>query len=150
MAALMREHGYYLNDETLKTLMCETEAIVNSCPLTVESLSDPLSSPPLTPMMLLTGKSKVVLPPPGKFQHEDLYCRCRWRQVQHLANEFWKRWKQEFLQTLQRRNKWTKERRNFQENDVVLVKDKDLPRNQWQLARIVNVQSRWTRSRSIC
>ena len=64
LSSLIREHGNRLNDEALRTLLCETEAIINSRPLTVETLSDPCSPLPLTPMTLLTGKSKVVLPPP--------------------------------------------------------------------------------------
>ena len=99
MAALMREHGHSLDDEALRTLMCETEAVVNNRPLTVDTLSDPLSPLPLTPSTLLTGKTKLALPPPGKlmFQREDVYCKQRWRRVQHIANEFWTRWSKEYL-----------------------------------------------------
>ena len=79
---------------------------------------------------------KVLMPPPGVFQRADLYSRERWRRVQHLANEFWNRWKKEFLQTLQTRQKWIKRQRNLQIGDVVLVRDDDLPRNQWKLARV--------------
>ena len=104
----MKEQGRRLNDETFRTLLCKAEAIINSRPLTVESLSDPFSPIPLTPMALLTGKSKIVLPPPGKYQRADLYCTRRWRQVQHLTNEFWKRWKNEFLQNLQPRQREAK------------------------------------------
>lgn len=67
MAALMKEHGHCLDDESLCTLLCEVEAVVNGRPLTVETLSDPLSAPPLTPNTLLTGKTKLILPPPGRF-----------------------------------------------------------------------------------
>ena len=88
MAALMREHGRSLDNEAFRTLMCETEAVVNNRPLTVDTLSDPLSPLPLTPSTLLTGKTKLVLPPPGKFQREDFYCKQRWKRVQHIANEF--------------------------------------------------------------
>ena len=70
----MRVHGHSLDDEVLRTLMCETEAVVNSQPLTVDTLSDPLLPLPLTPNTLLTGKTKLILPPPGKFQREDVWC----------------------------------------------------------------------------
>ena len=89
MVALMREHSHSLDNEALRTLMCEAEAVVNSRPLTVDTLSDPLSPLPLTPNTLLTGKSKLILPPPGKFQREDVYCKRCWRCVQHIANVFW-------------------------------------------------------------
>ena len=141
LSVLIKEHGNRLNDEALRTLLCETEAIINSRPLTVETLSDPCSLLPLTPMTLLTGKSKVVLPPPGKFQRTDLYCKRRWRQVQHLANEFWKRWRNEFLQGLQSRHKWSRKKRNFKEGDVVLLKDKSLARNQWSMAKVVDTKA---------
>ena len=117
--------------------MCEAEAIINSRPLTVDSLNDPLSLNPLTPNHLLTMKTKVVLPPPGVFQSADKYCRKRWRRVQHLANEFWIRWKKEYLLSLQQRQKWTKPRRNMCVGDIVIIKgDDDVPRNKWQLARV--------------
>ena len=137
----MKEQGRRLNDETFRTLLCKAEAIIKSRPLTVESLSDPFPPIPLTPMVLLTGKSKIVFPPLGKFQRADLYCTRRWRQVQHLTNEFWKRWKNEFLQNLHQRQKWTKEKRNFKEGDVVLLKDNDLPRNKWSLAKVLDTQA---------
>lgn len=103
----------------------------------VDSLNDPLSPHPLTPNHLLTMKTKVVLPPPGLFQSADMYCRKRWRRVQHLANEFWVRWKKEYLQSLQQRQRWTKPRRETCVGDIVIVKDDDQPRNKWQLARVV-------------
>jgi len=117
--------------------MCEAEAVVNSRPLTVDTLSDPLSPLPLTPNTLLTGKSKLILPPPGNFQREDVCCKRRWRRVQHIANEFWIRWSKEYLQSLQVRNKWTRQCRNFTEGDVVLLKDKNTCRNQWSLAEVL-------------
>lgn len=81
-------------------------------------------------------KSKIVLPPPGNFQDADKYSRRRWRRVQHLTNEFWCRWKKEFLLTLQQRQKWNHPRRDLVINDIVIVKDDNLPRNCWQLARV--------------
>ena len=85
---------------------------------------------------ILTMKTRVALPPPGIFQQEDVYCRKRWRQVQYLANVFWDRWRKEFLSQLQERQKWNIESRNFKVNDIVLVKDENMPRNQWPLARV--------------
>ena len=43
MAALMKQHGHSLDEESLQTLLCEVEDVVNSRPLTIKSLSDPLS-----------------------------------------------------------------------------------------------------------
>ena len=138
LTATLREHPTSLNDESFRTLLSEAECIVNSRPLTVDNLTDSTSLP-LSPSNILTMKTRIVLPPPGIFQREDMYCRKRWRQVQYLANQFWFRWKKEYLMGLQNRQKWVGEKRNFRINDIVLVKDENLSRNQWPLARVVKV-----------
>ena len=101
----MKTHTEVLNDESFNTLIKEVESIVNSRPLTIANLTDP-EIEPLTPNHLLTMKSKAILPPPGIFQKADLYCRRRWRTVQHLANEFWVMWRKEYLSELQTKKKW--------------------------------------------
>ena len=98
--SILQTHGHSLDEESLQTLMTETEAIVNSRPLTVETINDGQSPMPISPNNILTMKTKVVMPPPGVFQKPDLYCRSRWRRIQHLSNEFWSRWRKEFIQTL--------------------------------------------------
>ncbi len=135
--AILHKNGYQLNEEPLRTFMCEAESIVNSRPLTVDNLSFPDCPEPLTANHLLTMKSKIVLPPPGVFQTADVYLRKHWRRVQHLSNEFWTRWRKEFLHALQERQKWFCPRRNFKVDDVVVIKDNDTPRNRWSLARVV-------------
>ncbi len=135
ISALMAELGDQLGDETLRTLFTEAENVVNSRPLTAE-FSDPDSPQPITPMQLLTLKAKVVSPPPGVFNRPDMYGRKRWKRVQFLANQFWQRWRREYLQNLQARRKWQSPRRNLQIGDIVIDKEGDLSRNQWPLARV--------------
>jgi hypothetical protein len=89
-------------------------------------------------MNILTMKTKVISAPPGVFQKADLYCRKRWRVVQHLANEFWNRWRKEYLLALQARAKWTEKKRNFEAGDVVLLKDGDVGRNKWPMGVVVS------------
>ncbi|KAK3737845.1 hypothetical protein QZH41_004783 [Actinostola sp. cb2023] len=141
LAGLLLEAGSQLDDESLRTLMKEAQYIVNSRPITAINVTSPDLPEPLTPNHLLTMKTKVLMPPPGAFQQADLYSRKRWRRVQHLANEFWIRWKREFLQTLQQRKKWTKPRRNLQVDDIVMIKDDNTPRNLWRLARVQETYS---------
>ena len=47
--------------------------------------------------------------------------------------------KKEFLQNLQVRQKWVAPSLDIQVNDVVLVKDDERPRNQCQLAEVIEV-----------
>ena len=82
-------------------------------------------------------KSNVVFPLPGEFQRADLYSRKRWRRVQYLDNQFWLCWRKEYLQSLQTRNKWSKDQRSLSVGNVVIVSEPYVPRNQWSLARVV-------------
>ena len=120
--------------------MAEMEAVINSGPLTVEAINEGQGFKPLSPKNLSTTRSKVVMPPPGVFQRPDLYCRQRWKRVQHIANEFWCRWRKEFAHTLQERQKRITKKRNFRINDIVLLKE-DAPRNQWPLCKIIKTNS---------
>ena len=88
LSSLLKTHGQSLDDKSLNTLFTEVEAIVNSRPLTVETINDVNSEVAISPSNILTMKSKVVLPPPGVFGKPDLYCRRRWRRVNISAMNF--------------------------------------------------------------
>ena len=123
-----------LTHEVLTTLMAEVTAIINTRPLCPVS-SDPDHPSILTPATLLTQKVGMPSVPPGEFDDKDLL-RCQWRRVQRLADMFWKRWKQEYISNLQTRSKWTTEKPNLQEGDVVLLKDSQAKRNDWPMGLI--------------
>ena len=128
-------HGGRLSTPQLRTLLYEVMAVMNSRPLGV--VTD--EQTPLTPNMLLTMKSQLTLPPPGLFEDADIYSRKRWRVVQQLANEFWRRWRNEYIHTLQNRQKWTHKQDEVSIGDVVhVLKDEGL-RGDWSLARVVGV-----------
>lgn len=137
LSVLLDQLGSHLDDEALRTLLLEVTAIVNSHPLTTNELEDPVAPQPLCPNQLLTMKSRIVVsPPPPSLPREDLYLRKRWRRVQHIANEFWSRWRKDYLQNLQPRCKWNRPKRNLSVGDIVVLKDDDAPRNMWRLARV--------------
>ena len=138
LSSLLQDVGQQLDDELLRTLMTEAEAVVNSRPLSCISMNDASVVEPITPSQLLTLKSTVVLPPPGKFCRPDVYGRQRWRRVQYLANQFWTRWRREFLPSLQERRKWHHPEPNIERDDVVVVVEDDAPRNRWPLGRVVD------------
>ena len=138
LISLSETHGTSLNDESLRTLFAETEAILNSRPLTAETLGGVKSEQPICPSNILTMKSKVVMSLPGKFIKADEFSRRRWRRVQHIADEFWQRWRKEFLMTLQPRQKWNEKQKNFVVGDIVLLKA-DASCNQWPMAKVVQV-----------
>lgn len=134
-AMLLKTDQTCLTHEVLCTFMAEVMAIMNARPL-VPISTDPDCPTILTPAMLLTQKSSSVSAPSGNFSSGQLYGK-QWKHVQQLADTFWKRWKSEFLSTLQKRTKWTENRTNVKEGDVVLLKDAQAHRNEWPIGLIV-------------
>ena len=103
LRVLLREQ--LVSGEALRTLMAEVESILIGRSLTRNSSSDdPADMEPLTPNHLLLMQSNLNVPP-GVLVRGDLYCRNRLKQVQYLADVFWKRWLSEYLPSLQERQK---------------------------------------------
>ena len=125
-----------MTDDALATMFCETEAIVNSRPLSVPS-SDVSDASPITPNMILNmGRS-----PDAVASSEDCvnYSKYRWKQTQYMADQFWSRWRREYFTCLQERQKWLDKSRNVKVGDIVLVVDENTARCHWPLARVVKV-----------
>lgn len=127
----------YQNEEQLHTFMCEVEAVINSRPLTRCS-DNPNDLDVISPNGLLTMKGSTTLPP-GIFDDKDIYAKKRWKQMQYLADLFWKRWVREYLPSLQRRQKWLQPSRNLQVGDIVLFIDETAHRCSWSMARVQEV-----------
>lgn len=91
--------------DQFQTEVAMAESLINSRPLTVvsEDIKDAL---PITPAHLLLGRGLQTIPDDllqGGQQDEVLTL---WQQRQELSASFWKRWKREYLSTLQSFNKW--------------------------------------------
>lgn len=89
----MRQAGQRtLSREEFITLLQECASIVNHTPL-YEISADP---------NFKTSHNTAA------FQEPDLLCygKARWRRVQYLAQQFWRRWKTTFIHTLTERHKW--------------------------------------------
>ncbi|XP_061829090.1 uncharacterized protein [Nerophis lumbriciformis] len=125
-----------LTHEALTTLMAEVAAIINARPLIPVS-TDPDDPLILTPATLLTQKVSIPSAPVGDWI-KDLH-KSQWRQVQHLAQTFWSRWKKQYLASLQPRRKWMASTPDLQLGSIVLLKDNQLARNEWPLGLITQV-----------
>ena len=127
-----------VEDETLLTVSCETEKIVNDRPLT-RQCDDHRDPSALTPNTLLlcyrnpcgpAGDVPVVHnPKPSE----------RWKQAQTIADMFWARWIKEYIPTLQERQKWLYPKRNLAVGDLVLIVDEGSPRGRWPLGLVEEV-----------
>ncbi|KAH8341780.1 hypothetical protein KR074_009122, partial [Drosophila pseudoananassae] len=126
-----------LGFEELRTLLCHIGAVINSRPLL--SLSEnPADLDVLTPAHFLTGGPSISFIEPNvtklNFNRLD-----SWQRVSFLQQSFWSRWKEEYLSLLQQRSKWRASGPALAPNDVVLVKDENLPPMKWPLARIMEL-----------
>ena len=129
--------GARITDEMLQTILCEVEAIINGRPIT-KSSDDPHDSCALTPNhLLLLGSS--VSATPGVFCGADIY-RKRWRCVQHLTDEFWRRWLKEYIPALQKRAKWLNPQREIKVGDLVLIVQECTPRNVWPMGLVTGTK----------
>ena len=123
-----------VTDKELITAVAGVESLLNSRPLTYQS-ADPRDVVPLTPNHFLHGQLG------GQFAPETVDTtgfspRKRWRKVQEIISQVWKRWLQEYLPLLNRRPKWTEVVKDLKKDDIVLVLEPNLPRRQRPLGRI--------------
>ena len=125
-----------VTDEELHTAICGAERLLNSRPITYVS-SDPNDLSPLTPSHFLVGEIGGPFAPEA-LDHEQTYNpRKRWHRVQQLLGQFWKRWRKEFLPSLNVRKKWFHPRHNLKEGDVVLIVEPNASRREWPLGRVI-------------
>ncbi|XP_055842511.1 uncharacterized protein LOC129909455 [Episyrphus balteatus] len=126
-----------LTYEEISTLLCQIEAVLNSrplCPLT----NDPDDLEPLTPGHFLIGE-QLFSPPESNLIDTTISPLNRFDLIQKMKQGFVKRWKKDYIGRLQSRPKWLKMERNVGINDLVIIKNDQIPSIQWQLGRIVAV-----------
>lgn len=118
-----------VSDEELQTAICGVERLLNSRPITYVS-SDPQDLSPLTPSHFLVGELGGSFAPEALDQKQVYNPRKRWHCVQQLLGQFWKRWRREFLLSLNARNNWFHPRHNLKEGDVVLIAQSNAKRGE--------------------
>lgn len=123
-----------LTYEEFYTVLVQIEAILNSRPLCPLS-SDPNDLSVLTPGHFLTLEPLSALPD-SDLSHLKLNTLSRWQLMQRLHQDFWSRWKNEYLHTLQQRNKWYLHAPAPKVGDLVVIVNDLLPPLKWKMARI--------------
>lgn len=122
--------------EELATLLAKIEACLNSRPLSPMS-EDPSDLLALTPGHFLIGGPLLSTAEP-EIKGEAKSIINRWQHLKAQHQQFSARWKEEYLKELHKRNKWQFPTRNLQADDMVVVKEDNLPPNEWRLGRIVS------------
>lgn len=135
MSSILGSAG--ITDEELLTAIVEAEGLLNSRPL-MYCGDDIMDEPVLTPNHFLHGQCGGSLAP-RVVDETDFNPRHRWRLVQDLLSQFWRRWQKEYLASLQVRSKWHKEKQGPECGDVVLLVEQNNPRGKWPIALVEEV-----------
>ena len=100
MKVVMKDRTYY--EESLITLLCEIEAMLNSRPLLQRSTNSS-DFDALTPDDFIIKKLDNFMP--GDFNKDDISSRKKFKSVQSYSNEFWRRFIKEYVTSLNKRTK---------------------------------------------
>lgn len=134
---LIRSIGQsFFTFEELSTFLCQTEAILNSRPLTPMS-EDIEDINILTPAHFLTTGPLLALPEVSYENISDNRLN-RWQEIKKRVDSFWSRYKKEYINNLQAKTKWKTKETNLQPGDMVLIKEHSPPLS-WPLGRIIDV-----------
>lgn len=120
------------------TILCQTEAFLNSRPLTPLN-DDPTSLNALTPGHFLVFEELVRIPDERDYRDVPDNRLERPEIVQKMLQHLWDRWHNEYLSTLINRSKWLIPQRNIEVGDLVIVKEDNVPPMKWKLGRIQEV-----------
>ena len=140
---LLPQQQRLLSREEFLTMLAFATRIVNSTPLH-DATESPNEAQPITPHQLLTQRDDTCTEKycrPTNYFQEDLfaYGANRWKRIDALANEFAKYWKHYIYQIGTDKEKWVQPQRNASVGDIVLLKDKQLPRLDWATGVITSV-----------
>ena len=113
----------------LETLLIEIEYVINSRPIT--TVTDELGDQkPLTPNDFLLGTSQ----PAAEIDLNKMYSK-----KQRTLSDFWKKWSTSYLQNLLNIVPRFIERCTLKRGSIVLVKEDNIPRLKWPLAKVLEL-----------
>lgn len=125
-----------LTYDEFETLLLQVESCLNSRPLT--KLDGDPNSMILTPGHFLIGGPLNAMPD-QKFSDIRVTPSDRWNYIQKMLQEIWRFWSNDYLNLLRERGKWENGKENVKINDLVLIKDNNLPPNSWLRAIVTEI-----------
>ena len=128
-----------LTHRQLETLLIEIEGIINKRPLGMVMNEQTGLEIPITPAELMYGKPLNLLPDirPIKSSIPEA-----WKHRSTLLGQFWRKFVKDYLISLQPRQKWRDIINPLpRPNDIVLMREDNLTKNEWRLARVDEVKT---------
>jgi len=126
-----------LTFEEFTTVMAQIEACLNSRPLYALS-DDPADQRVITPADII-GSGPILTPLVNREVLEKVNLTNKYRFMEGMVNDFWQKWKLDYISSLQNLHKWRKPKENLKINDMVLVIDENLAPANWSLGKISKV-----------
>ncbi|GFY33675.1 integrase catalytic domain-containing protein [Trichonephila clavipes] len=123
--------------EEFLTILNQIEGVLNSRPLYPLSC-DPGDFDALTPGHFLVGRPITAIAEPSLTEVSDNRLKV-WQKQTKIVRQIWKRWSNNYLSTLQNRNKWYFQKNNVKIHDMVILKEDNLPVCNWPLGKILEV-----------
>jgi len=101
-----------LTYEDMSTLFCQIEGVLNSRPLYLSD-NDIEENEVLTPGHFLIGRPPLDVIEPI-YENERIGNLDRLKLIQQMKRDFWIKWKDDYLHTLQQRYKWKRNSPNIE------------------------------------
>ena len=126
-----------LNFEELTTVAAQVEACLNSRPLAAATTHSLDGVEFLTLGHFIIGRPIKAYPEQPRLTEPSL--NKRWNLCPSIITHFWRRWSLEYLQQLQRLQKWRTPSPNLKVGDIVSIKEDTTFTAHWPAARVVEV-----------
>ena len=133
--------GVELSYPELVTLLANISYTVNSRPLGLANVSQSSQQDdnmlPLTPNMLLLGRSSNISPP-MEYSADERFCT-RLAYVSQVEKEWWDRWIKQVLPTLFSYKRWKNKEENIKVGDLVMLRYPGQFKDDYTMAKVVDV-----------
>jgi hypothetical protein len=125
-----------LTFEEMATVLAQIEACLNSRPLSTLTCNESDEVSNLTPGHFLVGEA-LVIPPDVSFESSNFSSLRRWQYTQKMLQDFWRQWSQQYLSKFYQRYRWSSLNPQPKVDDIVIVKEDNLPPDRWLYGRVV-------------
>ena len=118
----------------MDTVLAEISAIINSRPLGRRPGEDVMTGGPITPLHLLSGRASIHTPEVQFSVDSSLVKRLQF--IDQTTSEFWRKWHEQVFENLVPNYQWNTQKRNVRVGDVVLVKESNVLKGEYRLAKV--------------